>query len=320
MNTNKFSILISYKIILPLVITLQLLSPIQHGCFAGDDKEIEKSKWSFVVYSDNRGSNPTHRAVLASIAKIKPDLILNLGDMVFWDEKYGTLENFKKDVEEMWGDFDSFNRIFYPTIGGHEERYYNLSVYPPHGKEPDNQAGQKLYRDLEIKKRVAKFNEQYGDYYFKYKNVHFIMMYRSDEWKVKDQQVEWLTDVLNSIKDADPIVVAGHAGGWFLSNVEDKNHEEVRKLLREHNVDIELAADWHDYYADTDGTILRMRSGSAGWGDALFIQFDVTDKNFIVTTFEPDGVTLFTGRPWISPRWIKEFGKPAQEIDEKTTK
>ena len=87
----------------------------------------------------------------------------------------------------------------------------------------------------------------------------------------------------------------------------------MRKLLREHNVDVELAADYHDYYADTDGNILRMRSGSAGWGDALFIQFDVTDKNFIVTTFEPDGVTLFTGRPWIPSRWIKEFGKPAQK-------
>lgn len=139
------------------------------------------------------------------------------------------------------------------------------------------------------------------------------MMYRSDEWKVKGQQVKWLKKVLNSIKDDDPIVVTGHAGGWFLSNAEDANHEAVRKLLREHNVDIELAADWHDYYADTDGNILRMRSGSAGWGDALFIQFDVTDKNFTVTAFEPDGVTLFTGREWISPRWIKEFGKPAQK-------
>ena len=213
MNTNKIFTFIPFKIILPVLITFLLLSPMQNCCFAADDKGLEK--WSFVVYSDNRGSNPTHREVLASIAKIKPDLILNLGDLVFWDEKYGTLESFKKDVEETWGDFDSFNRIFYPTIGGHEERYYNKSVYPPYGKEPDNQAGQKLYRDLEIKKRVAKFNEQYGDYYFKHKNVHFIMMYRSDEWKVQDQQVEWLTDVLNSIKDNDPIVVAGHAVGSY---------------------------------------------------------------------------------------------------------
>ncbi|HIE27485.1 TPA: hypothetical protein EYP66_09380 [Candidatus Poribacteria bacterium] len=309
MNKNKFFTLISRKIILLIGITLPLLFLTQCGCRADDDKKIEK--WTFVVYSDNRGSNPTHRAVLASIAKIKPDLILNLGDMVFRGEEYGTLESFKTDIEKTWGDFDSFNRIFYPTIGGHEERYYNQSPYPPHGKEPDNQAGQKLYRDLAIKKRVAKFNKKYGDYYFKHKNVHFIMIYRSDEWKVKDQQVEWLKDILNSIKDDDPIVVTGHAGGWFLSNVEDANHETVRKLLREYNVDIELAADWHDYYADTDGDILRMRSGSAGWGDAVFIQFDVTDKNFTITAFEPDGVTPFTGREWISPRWIKEFGKPA---------
>ena len=49
--------------------------------------EMGDVEWSFVVYSDNRGSNLTHRAALTSIAKIKPDVILNLGDIVFRLEK-----------------------------------------------------------------------------------------------------------------------------------------------------------------------------------------------------------------------------------------
>ena len=272
----------------------------------------QRSGWSFIVYSDNRGSNPFHQAVLKSIARVKPELILNLGDLVFRAEEYGTMESFKEDVENCWGDFESFNNIFYPTVGGHEERYYNQQQYPPYGKEPDNEAGQKLYGELGLKERVAEYNQKYGDYYFEHKGVHFIMMYRSDEWKVKDGQIKWLKGILKKIKTGEPIVVCGHAGGWFLPS-KDKNHERIRKLLKERKVEIELAADFHDYYTNADGTILQMRSGSAGWGHAIFIQFDVTDEGFDITAFKPDGVTPFTGKPGMHPRWIKKFGEIPQK-------
>jgi len=294
-----------------LILVAMLCFPLS-GC-KNNLSAKQRGGWSFVVYSDNRGSNFVHRKVLKSIAKVKPDLILNLGDLVFRGEKYGTLGRFKKDVEDNWGDFESFNNIFYPTIGGHEERYYNQREYPPYGKEPGNEAGQKLYEELGLEKRVAEYNKKYGDYYFKHKNVHFIMMYRSDEWKVKDGQVKWLKETLKNIKIGEPIVACGHAGGWFLpSKDKNSNHEKIRKLLRKHKVEIELAADWHDYYANADGTILQMRSGSAGWGHAIFIQFDVTGEGFNVTAFKPDGVTPFTGKPEIHPRWIKKFGEPPQ--------
>ena len=296
-----------------ILITLCVCFFFQFGCHAGEEIAGEKILWSFVVYSDNRGSNPTHRAVLVSMAKIQPDLILNLGDLVFRASEFGTLNRFKKDVRASWGDFDSFNRIFYPAIGGHEERYYNQNTYPPSGKEPDNSAGQQLYHDLGLKKRVAKFNEEYGDYYFMHQNIHFIVMYRSDEWKVKDGQVAWLEQILEMIPDGESIIAAGHDGDWFMPKKKDKNHEEVRKLLKEYHVEIELAADFHDYYVNTDGTILQMRSGSAGWGDGIFIRFDVINTGFIITAFEPDGVTPFRGRPSMHHSWIKEFGKQAQQ-------
>ena len=293
-----------------LFILCTVLCFAQSGCKNNLQAE-PAGRWSFVVYSDNRGSNPFHRAVLKSIARVKPDLILNLGDLIFRAEKYGTLDRFKKDVEDNWGDFESFNKIFYPTIGGHEERYYNQQKYPPYGKEADNEAGKKLYEELGLKARATAYNEKHGDYYFKHKGVHFIMMYRSDEWQVKDGQVKWLGKILPKIKIGEPIVACGHDGDWFLpSKDKSANHEKIRQLLREHKVEIELAADFHDYYANADGTILQMRSGSAGWGHAIFIQFDVTAAGFEVTAFKPDGLTPFTGNPGMRPRWIKKFGKP----------
>lgn len=305
----------SWFLICILIFLLFALS-LSATLFASDAEDIGDVKWSFVVYSDNRGSNATHRAVLTSIAKVKPDIILNLGDVVFRSEDYGTMASFRKDVEECYGNFDDFLRIFYPAIGGHEERYYNQTKYPPHGREPDNEAGRKLYDEVRLKERVAEFNDEYGDYYFSHKNLHFIILYRSDEWEFRDGQVNWLKSILEKIGGKGPVIVAGHAGVWFYPL--SANQIKIINLLKEHNVDIALAADWHDYYADAVGNMMMFRSGSAGWGDGIFIGFDVTDKGFIIRAFEPDGVTLFTKRKdadgqVIHPYWIKKFGEAGEK-------
>jgi len=283
-----------------------------------ETKDMGNVEWSFVVYSDNRGSNPTHRAVLTSIAKASPDIILNLGDAIFRFEDYGTMDSFKKDVEECYGSFDDFVEIFYPSIGGHEERYYNQSEYPPDGKEPDNKAGRRFYNEVRLKERVTEFNNEYGDYYFSHKGVHFIIFYRSDEWEFRDEQVEWFKSILEKIDGGGRIIVAGHAGGWFYPV--PGAQKEIIELMQKHKVDVALAADWHDYYAGANGNMMLFRSGSAGWGDGLFIKFDVTDRGFIIKALRPDGVTLFTDHKdadgnVIPPFWIKRFGEPATKIN-----
>jgi len=302
--SNKLTILMMI-----LVIACLFLS-----CSRGETTD-NNAKWSFVVYSDNRGSNKIHREVLASIAKVNPEIIINLGDAVYISKEYGTMAHFRKDVEECYGNFDNFIKIFYPSIGGHEERYYNQSEYPPNGKEPDNKAGRKFYDEVNLKSRVISFNEEFGDYYFKHRKLHFIIMYRTDEWEFQEGQVKWLKSTLDKIKGSGPIIVAGHAGGWFYPNSD--RQKEIYQLLKKYNVDIALAADWHDYYANADDNMMRFRSGSAGWGDPVFIRFDVTNKGFIIRSFNSDGVTFF-GK-WENkgdqyPYWSKEFGKPGKKL------
>ncbi|MFC1715943.1 metallophosphoesterase family protein [Candidatus Poribacteria bacterium] len=300
-------------------ITITILSVLSLSALlsCAEVDEIGDVKWSFVVCSDNRGSNPAHRAALTSIAKIKPDVILNLGDIVFRLEDYGTVASFRKDVEECYGNFDSFLKIFYPSIGGHDERYYNQSKYPPDGREPDNEAGRKFYDEVKLQERITEFNDECGDYYFSHKGVHFIMLYRSDEWEFQDGQVSWLKSILEKINGDGPVIVTGHAGMWFYPI--SGNQKEIVKLLREHNVDIALAADFHDYYVEEYSNMLMFRSGSLGYGDAIFIRFDVTDKGFIIKAFEPDGITLFTKRKDVDgnvmhPHWVKKFGEPGQKM------
>lgn len=271
-------------------------------------------KWTFVAYSDNHGSNPIHREILSSVAKMKPELIIGLGDMLFHGSDSGTLESFKKDVNECYGNYDEFVKVFYPAVGGHEERYYNKSKFPPDGREPDNESGRKFYDEVSLKGRVKRFNESYGDYHFVHKGVNFIGLYRTDEWRFKDQQVEWLESTLRDIPKEQPIVIFAHGGGWFLPNPFDANQTMVRYLLSRYEVDIALGGDWHDFYVLKEGALLMFRAGSAGKGDALFLKFDVTDKGFLIKALKPDGVTPFTKYKNMHPCWFKPFGGEAMEI------
>jgi len=300
-----------------VVFTILLILSLSALFSCAEDGDIGEVKWSFVVYSDNRGSNPSHRKLLTTLARLNPDIILGLGDIVFRSEDYGTVASFRKDIEECYGSFDDYLKKFYPSIGGHEERYYNQSKYPPNGKEPDNEAGRKFYDEVKLRERVTEFNDESGDYYFSHKGVHFVMLYRSDEWEFLDGQVSWLKSILEKIDGDGPIIVTGHGGMWFYPF--SGNQRKIIKLLREYKVDIALAADVHDYFADTYENMMMFRSGSAGWGDDIFIRFDVTDKELIIKALEPNGVTLFTKRKdangnVMHPYWIKKFGEKSQKM------
>lgn len=282
-----------------------------------DAENTGEVKWSFVVYSDNRGSNTSHRKLLTTIAGLNPDIIIGLGDIIFHPEDYGTVASFRKDIEKCYGSFDDYLKKFYPSIGGHEERYYNWSKYPPGGKEPDNEAGRKFYDEVKLRERVTEFNDEYGDYYFSHKGVHFIMLYRSDEWEFKDGQVSWLKSILKKIDGQGPIIVTGHGGMWFYPF--SGNQKKIVNLLREYNVDVALAADVHDYFADNYENMIMFRSGAVGRGDDLFMRFDVTHEGFIIKALEPDGVTLFTKRKdangnVMHPYWIKKFGEKSRKM------
>ena len=64
---------------------------------------------------------------------------------------------------------------------------------------------------------------------------------------------------------------------------------------------------------------MMFRSGAVGRGDDIFMRFDVTDRGFIIKTFEPNGVTLFTKRKdadgnVMHPYWNKKFGEHGQKM------
>ena len=82
--------------------------------------------------------------------------------------------------------------------------------------------------------------------------------------------------------------------------------------LRRYKVDLALAGDYHDYYADADGPTLKVRCGSIGHGVALFLDVLVHPDGMQVTARTVRGAALLY--PLYGSCWWKPFGQPARKV------
>ena len=281
--------------------------------------------WRFVVYSDNRGANALHRQMLRTIRPLEPDLVLNAGDWLFHRRRSGRFESYQADVTRHFGPWEVWQQMFYPAIGGHEEVYFG-------GGEPDNVRGQMAYDLVQLRPRVRHI-DVYGDYAFTHRGVHFLVLYATDEWfrpkkmhrtddpEAREQaavrQFRWLLRRLRAIRTATPhapIVAMAHNKLWFHEVWGEPNHVRTQwaKLLVEYRVDLALAGDMHDYYVNTGGGVLRMRTGSIGYGIALYLDVQVFADRFEIVAHRPDGKVLVY--PLFHTMWRKRFGQPPDRM------
>jgi lysophospholipase L1-like esterase len=262
------------------------------------------------VVADNRGGSGIHAAALRMFKEAGAEIILNLGDMVYPNEAgkwEGIVSSFKEIYEDEADDLLA-KRVFV-TAGGWDEQFINQEQkakdkaegkenlgdrrWP--GYEPDNAAGQEFYRRFfRYKERAGKegeFIREYtdeGDYYVKYKNLHLVSLYISDEWpevakkwhlhddpekrrEALARQTEWLDKKLQAIREADlkaPIIVMAHDGIWHKGSGATA---PIARLLNKHHVDMALCGDGHSYYAIKDPWTMKFmvpgafQGGSDGW-------------------------------------------------------
>jgi len=220
-------------------------------CFGCSKAEPDKPL-KVGVLADNRGGNPSHRAVLQAMKKDGVEVIINLGDIVHPD-KGCHWPDFIADMQTVYGNkLDEVSARYFLTVGGWEEQYVNRHQkkkdpkiekkdwnykgkhhWP--GYEPDNKSGQQFYKDyFKYKERAGKMNslildyDSFGDYYAKYKNFHILSLYFTDEWdedgkfwpgdnpeerkKGQKKQVEWLENHLKNIRKNYPDAVIAVIG------------------------------------------------------------------------------------------------------------
>ena len=261
--------------------------------------ETSTAPWSFAVIADNRGGGQSHRAAMESVKAANHEMILNLGDMVYPGEG-NHWQDFLADMRAVFGDgLPGMLKRYFVTVGGWEEQYVNQSrrtqdppipradwqyagSYAWPGYEPDNAAGQSFAEQhFGYRRRAQKTGgylvdyDPYGDYYVKYRNLHILSLYLTDEWHRREtfgphddprlraqaweRQIRWLDDRLNEIRGTDPeapIIVMGHDAGWVAKRG-DSFRGRLCKLLAKHRVDIAFCADGHQYVFFPDPTTLK---------------------------------------------------------------
>ncbi len=303
----------------------------------GCTKSIEKKSWKFGVVADNRGGNSSHRAVLRSMKNDGVEAIINLGDSVHV-KKGCHWSDFVADMQAVFGnDLNDISKKYFVTVGGWEERYINQhrrskdpkiekkdwnykGKYKGAGYEPDNKAGQKFYEKYyKYKERAGKKDslildyDSFGDYYAKYKNLHILSLYLTDEWHEKGKfwpgdnpeerkkawkkQVKWLEAHLKKIRENFPdeiIVVIGHDAHW----VDKKGNSFEGKLcalLKKYKVELAFCGDAHQYKYFPDPTTLKfMVTASLKKGEGGYLLVTVDGNNFKLENCNDDGTVLET--------------------------
>ena len=142
--------------------------------------------WRFVVYGDNRSNPATHARNVEQIMKLKPNIILNSGDLVAQGSSY---EQWKPQYFDPLRGVAEYIPIF-PCLGNHEQNaphYYNYHSLP---------------------------GDQGEVYYsFDYANAHIISLNSNAQdapYQRGEKQTEWLIEDLKTHKDSTWKIVFFH--------------------------------------------------------------------------------------------------------------
>ncbi len=197
---------------------------------------------------------------LFEVLKIKPDFIIQLGDILVEssDKEYQYVESILKDI----------NVPFYIVPGNHD-----------------------LYKDPKGEK-FQNFTKRPLYYYFDYENARFIIL-NNASGSLGKTQLEWLTNVLKEANKKYKFVfmhqpVISPSWFFFLHKADPMESKILMKLFEEYHVNYVFSGHIHMYYRKEINGVVYIISGIGGArpyvssdleeGKPHFILIEVTDK------------------------------------------
>ena len=250
------------RIIKPLLPLLIFIATSTNGIAAQDQllqqkpASLEKlsSKFSFVVFGDNRAGDPAcdavYKKVLAAALERKPDFIVNTGDQI---DKPGNIEHWKR----FWELSKSVAVPYYLTVGNHDihmevagsEDTYKAQVDLP---------GHELY------------------YSFVAGNSLFIVLdsyITGEDKRITGEQLKWLEQVLAASKQKHTFVFVHHplypekGKGKHHGNSLDRykvERDRLHALFMKHKVTAVLAGHEHLYLRKNIDGVTYIITGGGG--------------------------------------------------------
>jgi predicted phosphodiesterase len=213
---------------------------------------VDTAAFSFVVLGDTRDGHEVHSKIVEKIISHTPDFIVHTGDFVV-----------KGNIQAEWDKFFEINNQlmkfipYYPVLGNHEdndERYYNYFALPD--------------------------KENY--YSFTWGNSNFIVLDSNHPFYGREDQKEFLSDVLANMLDKKFTFIFYHHPPY--SSVDKR--KQSREELRNHFIDVfepfkpDIIFNGHDhnyqrYLVDSINYVV------AGGGGAPLYEIDNPDSGYV---------------------------------------
>jgi 3',5'-cyclic AMP phosphodiesterase CpdA len=251
--------LLIIKLLLPLLI---FIATITNGIAAQDQllqqklASLEKlsSKFSFVVFGDNRAGDPAcdavYQKVLAAALERKPAFIVNTGDQI---DKPGNIEHWKR----FWELSKSVTVPYFLTVGNHD-----IHVEVARSKDT-----YKAQVDLPG-------NELY--YSFVAGNSLFVVLdtyIKGEDKRITGEQFKWLEQVLAASKQKHTFIFVHHplypekGKGKHHGNSLDRYKEDrdrLQALFVKHKITAVFTGHEHLYLRKTINGIPQIIAGGGG--------------------------------------------------------
>lgn len=125
-------------LLLALLLGFPAVLPAAPVQLSGPAKAPARAKFTFVAYGDTRTDAVAHRAVIAEIIKLKPEFVLQSGDLVARGSSAAQWEEF----DEITAPLRAARIAYYPARGNHDE---GGTLYEAHVREPFDSGNKNFY-------------------------------------------------------------------------------------------------------------------------------------------------------------------------------
>ncbi len=253
-------------IILPLIVFSQT-----------NPHKINPKNFSFIVLGDRTGeaNQPVFEQIIETVRRIKPDFIINVGDLI---------QGYTKDQNVIHQEWDSIFSVF----GNLNDKFYFT---------PGN-------HDITDSESKAIFLERVGyqKTYFAFsigKN-HFIVLDNSLQEKANQPdsfQISWLESTLKQYKKNDKVFCFMHRSFWkdaYTNNKPDTLH----KLFVKYGVDYVFSGHDHFYFRLIWDGVTYTQIGPSGSRLKIYNQEEFgAFQNFLLVNVKKDKTRLKLVRP-----------------------
>lgn len=279
---------INYRALLCLLIIGSLLWPLTAGVAQSlrlnhDVAPLAqfKNPYTFAVLGDNRFGDGVYKKIVKTVAELKPDLVVNTGDMITIPGDRSQWENFIRLSQEL-------KMPYLLTVGNHDVyREDSQKIYQEYFKLPGNG----LYYSFAVSDSLfivldSELPEQHG--------------------KIKAEQLKWLRGVLENQKAAHIFVfvhrplypdpkIGRHYGNSL--DMQPVWRDELQRLFVQYKVEAVFVGHEHLYMKKQKDGIWHFITGGAGaplyagekdGGFFHFLLVKVDGPKVTVKVYKPD--------------------------------